>query len=60
MSILVIAEQVDGVFRKVSFEALSAARELGGEVKCRRIGQRISGGPRRTRAIRRRNNLRGR
>ncbi|MCP4748402.1 MAG: electron transfer flavoprotein subunit alpha/FixB family protein [Desulfobacteraceae bacterium] len=32
--ILVIAEQVEGVLRKVSFEALSAARELAGTMGC--------------------------
>jgi electron transfer flavoprotein alpha subunit len=32
MTVLVIAEQVGGVFRKVTYEALGAARQLGGEV----------------------------
>jgi len=41
MKILVITEQVDGVFRKVSFEALSAARKLGGEVGAVVLGSGI-------------------
>ncbi len=41
MTILVIAEQVDGVFRKVSFEALSAARKLGSEVDAVVLGSGI-------------------
>jgi electron transfer flavoprotein alpha subunit len=45
MSILVIAEQVDGVFRKVSFEALSAARELGGEVNAAVLGSGLAAAP---------------
>lgn len=45
MSILVIAEQVDGVFRKVSFEALSAARELGGEVNAVVLGSGLAAAP---------------
>ena len=41
MSILVIAEHVDGVFRKVSFEALSAARQLGGDISAVVLGSGI-------------------
>jgi electron transfer flavoprotein alpha subunit len=41
MTLLVIAEQVDGVFRKVTYEALSAARQLGGEVVAAVFGSGI-------------------
>jgi electron transfer flavoprotein alpha subunit len=41
MTVLVIAEQVDGVFRKVTFEALSAARQLGGGVTAAVFGSDI-------------------
>lgn len=41
MTILVIAEQVDGAFRKVTFEALSAARQLGGEINAVVLGNGI-------------------
>ncbi len=43
MTVLVIAEQVDGVFRKVTFEALNAARQLGGEVTAAVFGSGIEG-----------------
>jgi len=43
MTVLVIAEQVDGVFRKVTFEALSAARKLGTEVNAVTLGSGIEG-----------------
>lgn len=38
MTVLVIAEQVDGVFRKVTFEALSAAAQLGGDIAAAVLG----------------------
>jgi electron transfer flavoprotein alpha subunit len=41
MSILVIAEQVNGAFRKVTFEALSAARKLGAEVNAAVLGSAV-------------------
>ncbi len=41
MTVLVIAEQVDGAFRKVTFEALTAARALGGEVSALVLGDGI-------------------
>lgn len=41
MTVLVIAEQVDGAFRKVTFEALTAARELGSEVNAAVIGSGV-------------------
>ncbi len=41
MTVLVIAEQVDGAFRKVTFEALTAARSLGGEVNALVLGSGI-------------------
>jgi electron transfer flavoprotein alpha subunit len=41
MTVLVISEQVDGTFRKVTFEALSAARQLGGEVHAVVMGSGI-------------------
>jgi electron transfer flavoprotein alpha subunit len=41
MNIVVVAEQVDGVFRKVSFEALSAARQLGGVISAVVLGSGI-------------------
>lgn len=43
MTVLVIAEQVDGAFRKVTFEALSAAKQLGGEVSAVVMGSGIEG-----------------
>ena len=43
MTVLVIAEQVDGVFRKVTFEALSAARRLDSEVVAVVLGSGIEG-----------------
>ncbi len=41
MTVLVIAEQVDGAFRKVTFEALTAARALGGDVNALVLGDGI-------------------
>ncbi len=41
MTVLVIAEQVDGAFRKVTFEALTAACALGGEVNALVLGDGI-------------------
>jgi electron transfer flavoprotein alpha subunit len=41
MTVLVIAEQVDGVFRKVTFEALTAARALGSDVSALVLGSGI-------------------
>ncbi|MGD9187185.1 MAG: electron transfer flavoprotein subunit alpha/FixB family protein [Desulfobacteraceae bacterium] len=41
MTVLVIAEQVDGVFRKVTFEALSAAAQLGGDIAAAALGSGI-------------------
>jgi electron transfer flavoprotein alpha subunit len=41
MTVLVIAEQVEGVFRKVTFEALSAARKLGADVNAVVLGSGI-------------------
>jgi electron transfer flavoprotein alpha subunit len=41
MTVLVIAEQVDGVFRKVTFEALSAAAQLGGDIAAAVLGSGI-------------------
>lgn len=41
MTVLVIAEQVDGAFRKVTFEALTAARDLGSEVTALVLGDGI-------------------
>lgn len=41
MTILVIAEQVEGEFRKVSYEVLSAARQLGGDVSTAVLGSGI-------------------
>jgi electron transfer flavoprotein alpha subunit len=43
MTVLVIAEQVDGAFRKVTFEALSAARRLDNEVVALALGSGIEG-----------------
>jgi electron transfer flavoprotein alpha subunit len=43
MTVLVIAEQVDGVFRKVTFEALSAARRLDSQVVAVVLGSGIEG-----------------
>jgi electron transfer flavoprotein alpha subunit len=43
MTVLVIAEQVDGAFRKVTFEALSAARRLDSEVVAAVLGNGIEG-----------------
>jgi len=43
MTVLVIAEQVEGLFRKVTFEALSAARKLGAEVNAVVLGSGIEG-----------------
>ncbi len=43
MTVLVIAEQVDGVFRKVTFEALSAARRLDSQVVAMVLGSGIEG-----------------
>jgi electron transfer flavoprotein alpha subunit len=42
MTVLVIAEQVDGVFRKVTFEALSAAAQLGGDIAAAVLGMGIA------------------
>jgi electron transfer flavoprotein alpha subunit len=41
MTVLVITEQVDGVFRKVTFEALSAAARLGGDIAAAVLGRGI-------------------
>lgn len=41
MTVLVIAEQVDGAFRKVTFEALSAAAQLGGDIAAAVLGSGI-------------------
>ncbi|MEJ2156093.1 MAG: electron transfer flavoprotein subunit alpha/FixB family protein [Desulfobacteraceae bacterium] len=41
MTVLVIAEQVDGVFRKVTFEAITAARTLDSEVHALVLGNGI-------------------
>jgi electron transfer flavoprotein alpha subunit len=41
MTVLVITEQVDGVFRKVTFEALSAAARLGGDIAAAVLGSGI-------------------
>jgi electron transfer flavoprotein alpha subunit len=43
MTVLVIAEQVDGAFRKVTFEALSAARRLDNQVVAAVLGSGIEG-----------------
>jgi electron transfer flavoprotein alpha subunit len=43
MTVLVIAEQMDGAFRKVTFEALSAARRLDNEVVAVVLGSGIEG-----------------
>jgi len=43
MTVLVVAEQVDGAFRKVTFEALSAARQLGDDVTALVLGNGIQG-----------------
>jgi electron transfer flavoprotein alpha subunit len=43
MTVLVIAEQVDGDFRKVTFEALSAAKQLSGDVSAVVLGSGIEG-----------------
>ncbi len=43
MTVLVIAEQVEGEFRKVTFEVLSAARQLGGDVNAVVLGSGIEG-----------------
>jgi electron transfer flavoprotein alpha subunit len=43
MTVLVIAEQVDGAFRKVTFEALSAARKLGPQVSAVVLGSGVEG-----------------
>ena len=43
MTVLVIAEQVDGAFRKVTFEALTAARGLGAEIHAVVLGSGIEG-----------------
>jgi electron transfer flavoprotein alpha subunit len=43
MTVLVIAEQVDGAFRKVTFEALSAARRLDNQVVAVVLGSGIEG-----------------
>ena len=42
MTVLVIAEQVDGVFRKVTFEALSAAAQLGGDIAAAVLGSGVT------------------
>ena len=42
MTVLVVAEQVDGVFRKVTFEALTAARQLGEEVHAVVLGSGVA------------------
>jgi electron transfer flavoprotein alpha subunit len=41
MTVLVIAEQVDGAFRKVTFEALSAAKQMGDDVRAVVMGSDI-------------------
>ncbi|MGD9368141.1 MAG: electron transfer flavoprotein subunit alpha/FixB family protein [Desulfobacteraceae bacterium] len=41
MTVLVIAEQVDGAFRKVTFEALSAAKKIGGDVNAVVMGSGV-------------------
>jgi electron transfer flavoprotein alpha subunit len=43
MTVLVIAEQIDGAFRKVTFEALSAARRLDTQVVAVVLGSGIEG-----------------
>jgi electron transfer flavoprotein alpha subunit len=43
MTVLVIAEQVDGAFRKVTFEALTAARSLGADIHAVVLGSGIEG-----------------
>jgi electron transfer flavoprotein alpha subunit len=43
MTVLVIAEQMDGAFRKVTFEALSAARRLDTDVVAVVLGSGIEG-----------------
>jgi electron transfer flavoprotein alpha subunit len=43
MTVLVIAEQMDGAFRKVTFEALSAARRLDTDVVTVVLGSGIEG-----------------
>jgi electron transfer flavoprotein alpha subunit len=43
MTVLVIAEQVDGAFRKVTFEALTAARSLGADIQAVVLGSGIEG-----------------
>ena len=43
MTVLVIAEQVEGVFRKVTFEALSAARTLGEDIQALVLGSGVEG-----------------
>lgn len=41
MTVLVIAEQVEGVFRKVTFEALTAARMLGDDIQALVLGSGV-------------------
>lgn len=43
MTVLVIAEQVEGTLRKVTFEALSAAQQLGGDVQALVLGSSVEG-----------------
>jgi electron transfer flavoprotein alpha subunit len=43
MTVLVIAEQIDGAFRKVTFEALSAARRMDSQVVAVVLGSGIEG-----------------
>ena len=43
MTVLVIAEQVEGAFRKVTFEALSAARILGDDIQALVLGSGVEG-----------------
>ncbi len=42
MTVLVVAEHVDGAFRKVTFEALSAARQLGDDVNAVLMGSGVA------------------
>ncbi len=41
MTVFVVAERADGAFRKVTFEALTAARQLGGEVQAVLLGSGV-------------------
>jgi electron transfer flavoprotein alpha subunit len=43
MTVLVIAEQVEGTLRKVTFEALSAAQQLDGDVQALVLGNGVEG-----------------